>query len=238
MRRRAFLRTLASLGLGLTALLGGLAGLVLHEPASYRGIPVPEGKERRQLSGQFWSSCQEVRDSIDSKDDTHWQESFTADQMNSYFEEDFLRAKPFHLPPGLHTPRVAIEPNHLQLAFRYGHGFWSTVVRLDLNLWLVVREPNVVAIELLGVHAGALPISIQSMLEELADSAQQANIEVTWYRHEGHPVALLHFQADREHPRYLLQRLELQDGRLVLAGKSSGDAVPFRQMVSMLEQGH
>ena len=114
----------------------------------------------------------------------------------------------------------------------------DTVVRLDLNLWLVVREPNVVAIELLGVHAGALPISIQSMLEELADSAQQANIEVTWYRHEGHPVALLHFQADREHPRYLLQRLELQDGRLVLAGKSSGDAVPFRQMVSMLEQGH
>ena len=44
-------------------------------------------------------------------------------------------------------------------------------------------------------------------------------------------------QADREHPRYQLQRLDLQDGKLVLAGKSSGDAAPVRAMLSMGEAG-
>ena len=237
MRHRTLLRTLAMLGFGILVILGSLTGFIVHEPISYARIPVPEEPDRRKLSGEFLSTCDVVRNAIDSNAEAHWQETFTADQVNSYFEEDFLRAKPFHLPQGLHSPRVTIEPNHFHLAFRYGRGFWNTVVRIDLNMWLVVKEPNVVAIEVLGVHAGAMPISIQSFLEELADSAQQANIEVNWYRHDGHPVALLHFQADREHPRYLLQRLELQDGKLVLAGKSS-EASPLRTMLSMGEAGH
>ena len=234
MRHRALLRTLAMLGFGILVVLGSLTAVVVHEPRTYARIPVPEGTERRKLSGEFVSSYLKIQDAMNSNAEAHWQETLTADQMNSYFEEDFLRAKPFRLPQGVHSPRVTIEPNQFHLAFRYGHGFWNTVVRVDLNMWLVVKEPNVVAVEVLGVHAGAMPISIQSFFEELADNAQQANIDVNWYRHEGHPVALLHFQADRDHPRYLLQRLDLQEGKLILAGKSS-EATPFKNVLSMID---
>jgi hypothetical protein len=44
---------------------------------------------------------------------------------------------------------------------------------------------------------------------------------VNWYRHDGNPVALVRFQPDRPNPSVVLQRLELQDGRIVVEGKST-----------------
>lgn len=232
MRRRALLRTLLGLGMVLVASAGTMAYLLLREPSTYRNVTVPDGPERRELSGKFVSSVNSVKESMGGPAEMRWYETFTADQINSYFEEDFLRLKPFQLPPGLHSPRVMINPNHFQLAFRLGHGFWSTVITVDLNLWLVVKETNVIAVEVLGVHAGDLPISVQSFLEDVAEKARNINAEVTWYRNEGHPVALIKFQADQDHPTFLLQRLELQDGRIVIAGKSN-EAAPLRAMLTL-----
>jgi len=232
MRRRAFLRVAAFLG-GLLLLAAGiLASMVLHEPDSYHRISVPVGPERRNLSGEFYSSVWHMMDSVRNPNDDQWGAILTADQINSYFEEDFVRTKPFRLPDDIHSPRVQIEPGHLRLAFRYGEGFWSSVVTLDLNVWLVANEPNALAVEVLGLHAGALPCSTQSMLERVADFARNWNMEVTWYRCNGHPVALLRFQADQPSQAVVMQRLELQDGKILVAGRST-DGGPVR-LVSMV----
>jgi hypothetical protein len=211
------------------------ASLVLHEPDAYRQMPVPSGPERQNLSGEFYSSVWHMMDSVRNPNDDQWGAILTTDQINSYFEEDFQRAKPFRLPENIHSPRVQIEPGRLRLAFRYGQGFWSTVVTLDLNAWLVANEPNSVAVEVLGLHAGALPCSTQSLLERVADYARNWNLEVTWYRYNGHPVALLRFQSDQPNPAVMLQRLELQDGKILVAGRSS-DGAPLR-MISMATGG-
>src|SRR5262249_46644440 len=152
--------------------------------------------ERRNLSGEFYSGVWQVMDSVHNHGEDQWGATFTADQINSYFEEDFPRAKPFQLPENIRSPRVAIEPDHLHLAFRYGHGLFSSVVTLDLNAWLVANEQNVVAIEVMGCRAGALPISTQSLLESVGEYARNWNIEVTWYRHNGHAVALARFHPN------------------------------------------
>jgi hypothetical protein len=233
MRRRALVRTIACLCLFLAAGAGLLTWLLRREPASYRAIVVPEGAERRQLSGEFSRQMLAISTSTDGP----WSETFTARQMNSYFEEDFRRDKPFKLPAGLNSPRIAIKPGLLQLAFRYGDGFWSSVVRVDLNVWLVANEPNVVAVELKALHAGALPVSMQSLLEQIADNARRWNLDVNWYRHGDHPVAIVRFQTDRPSPSVLLQRLELQDGSIVIAGKAT-DPAPFKSMISMTEPAH
>src|SRR5437868_2015932 len=162
MRRRALLRTLAGLALVGVALLALLVGLVLREPPAYHRVAVPEPPERHKLSGEFVSAVSVVDSFIGGKED-RWQETFTSDQMNSYFEEDFNKVRPFHLPKGVHSPRVQIRPKQFELAFRYGHGFWSSVITVDLNVWLVVKEPNVVAVEVLGVRAGSVPVSVQSV---------------------------------------------------------------------------
>src|SRR5262245_58132117 len=235
MRRRALRRSLVCLAAILlaTTALGSFS--VLRVPRNYSRMTVPAGQDRRKLSGEFMSGVNEMMETIRTNGDGRWQETFSADQMNSYFEEDFLRATPFRLPDRIHSPRVNIEPDRFTLAFQYGRGFWSTVVTIDTKIWVVAGERNVVAIEFDGLHAGAVPISLQTFLEQIAESARQLAIEVTWYRHGSNPVALLRFQADRENPTVVIQKLELQDGKLVIAGKSN-EAAPLRTMLSMAGQ--
>ena len=232
MRRRAFYRSLVCLGFIVLAAAACIGYLVLRVPTTYARVTVPTGPERRKLSGEFVSGVNEMMATIE-KNDGHWNETFSADQMNSYFEEHFLGAMPFHLPEGVHSPRVRIDPSRFTLAFRYGRGFWSTVVSVEMNVWLVAGERNAVAVEVLGVHAGSMPISVQSFLEQVAENARQLSIEVTWYRRDGNPVALLRFQPDQENPTFVLQKLELQDGKLIIAGKSN-ETAPLRTMISML----
>jgi hypothetical protein len=235
MRRRAFFGFAASLVVLLAIVAAILGRMILHEPVSYQQIAVPSGQERRELSGEFYSNVWHMMDSVRNPGDEQWGAIVTANQINCYFEEDFLRAKPFRMPDDFHSPRVQIEPGHLRIAFRYGEGFWSSVVTLDLNAWLVANEPNSVAVEVLGLHAGSLPCSTQSLLERVADYARNFNLEVTWYRYNGHPVALLRYQSDQPNPPVVLQRLELQDGKLLIAGRSSEGAAV--RMVSMTGSG-
>lgn len=233
MRRRRLVRAMACL-FTLLAMGAGALGVVLQrEPTVYREIVVPEGPERRRLSGEFSSNIQRLMDSVGAAAEERWSGTFTVDQINSYFAEDFVRVPPFKLPKGVHSPRINIRPEGLTLAFRFGHGFWSTVITIDLNCWLIASEPNLVAIELVGVHAGAVPISPQSVLEQIAEQARQWNLEVNWYRHGGHPVALVRIQPDRPMPSVLVQRLELQDGKLLIEGKSTEPAA-FKSMISFV----
>src|SRR5262249_5203406 len=125
-----------------------------------------------------------------------WFGRFTDEQINSYFAEDFVRSGTAEklLPEGMHEPRISIQPDRIRLSFRYGAGVWSTIVSIDLGVWLAAKEPNVVVLELKGLRAGSLPISAQSLLEHISEAARGQSLEVTWYRHNGNPVAVLRFQ--------------------------------------------
>jgi hypothetical protein len=206
-------------------LLGGTGfGLVLllrHEPAFYVRAAVPPGQARTDCSDDFSREfSQRLLNGIVNK--RRWDARFTEEQINSYLAEDFItKHNGEHvLPQGVCDPRISLEADGLRVGFRYGKGSWSTVISVDLQVWLVKKEPNVVALEFKALHAGALPISAQSILERIAEMAQQQNIEVTWYRHQGHPVVLLRFEADRSNPTFLLQQLELRPGTLRIIGRS------------------
>ena len=206
------------LGTGVGTLL---AVLVHHEPGFYTQAAVPPGEIRSKASGEFVSSFIRLIDGVANR--REWGEPFTQEQINSYFEEDFVNEHGAErpLPEYIHEPRVVLEPDKIRLAFRYGTGLWSTIVSIDVRVWLVVKELNVVAVEFQAVHAGALPISAQSMLERVAAMAEQHDIDPTWYRLNGHPVLVLRFQAERSTPTFQLQRLELQAGKLLVAGRSN-----------------
>jgi hypothetical protein len=121
------------------------------------------------------------------------------------------------------------------LAFRYGTAFWSTVISIDLHIWLVAKEANVVALEFQGMHAGGLPISSQSLLERASETARRYDIDPTWYRHNGHPVLLLRFQAGRSRPTFQLEQLALHQGMLCISGRSL-DTMPQANLGTGREQ--
>ncbi len=221
------------LAFGIVLLLAVATGttlvvLVRHEPAFYRRASVAAGGERQQCSRAFKAEFVQLINDIVNK--RQWEARFTDEQFNSYFEEDFLlesnsgeRVLP--LPESIRSPRLALEADRVRLAFRYGTDPWSTIISLDFRIWLVPTEPNLVALEFQALHAGALRISAQSLLEHVYEALRQRNIDVSWYRHDGHPVALLRFQSDRTNPTFQVQRLELRPGMLLLSGRSI-DATP------------
>lgn len=202
------------------ALLGVGAGLVRCEPGFYRRLALPPGEERKQHSDEFTSAFVRLLSGIVDK--SQWYGHFTAEQINSYFMEDFTRNGTMDqtLPDGIHDPRIALDQDKVRLAFRYGKEPWSTIMSIDMRVWLVPKEYNVVALELQGMRAGLLPISAQSILERLSEAIRKQNrsIDVTWYRLNGNPVALIRFQADKPVPTIHLQRLELTSGEMKIWG--------------------
>jgi hypothetical protein len=222
------------LGFVVVVLVGGTGvgvfGLVRHEPDFYLKKAFPPGVERKQRSGKFvegfFQFCSDVREYQE------WNARFEEDCINSYFDEQFVASGLAEkvLPEGITAPRIAIEDDQFRLAFRYRVGPVSTIISIDMRMWLT-KEPNVVALELQGLHAGSLPIAAQSLLEQVSETARQNNIEVTWYRHRGNPVALLRFQADQDHPTVRLDHLVLHKGVLEIHGRST-ESAPLRAMLS------
>jgi hypothetical protein len=219
--------------LGLVLLLTGLGAggvvLVRHEPSTYLAAEPPEGPARQKLSVDSLNKLHNFYQRVQDDSPEPWSQDFTEEGLNSFFAEDFVKiGGESYLPSGFHAPRVLIEPDKIRLGCRYGEGPWSTVISLDLRVWLPKDQPNVVAVELQGLHAGSLPISSQSLLERIYEAARQHNIDVTWYRHDGNPVALLRFQAEQRRPTVQLHSLELQKGKLRITGRSSAS---FRVML-------
>jgi hypothetical protein len=220
MSRRSFL-----LALGILAVLAGAAGtavlaLVRYEPQRFAEAVLPPGDERTRYSQEFYTAFSQLYSDLGA--DREWDARFTERQINSYLSEGFVQSRLSEhlLPEHISEPRVLLEPDRVRVGFRYGSGFWSTLISVDLRLWLSGREPNVLMLQLDGFHAGALPIWMQSVLEGVSEVGRQNGIDVTWYRHDGRPVALLRFQADKPRPTLHLRAICLEDGVIHIQGSS------------------
>ena len=158
---------------------------------------MPPGPEREVLSKGFFSQAGTFYTSI--KENEKWEESFSEEQINSFLQEDFVRsaADKFTLPDHITDPRVAFEPERIRLAFRYHVGRFSTVVSINMRVWLTKAESNVVALEIQGMRAGRCRSRRKSILERLSEAAESNNVKLSWYRHDGNPVAVLRFQSDQ-----------------------------------------
>jgi len=217
-------------------LLATLYALVRHVPAYYCDAMPPAGKERQRQAAKFASDFAQFYQDVTYN--RQWSVRFGQQAINSFFAEhlnqsglgDGLvpatdqsvdRRTPFTLPDGLSDPRLLVRADGFRLGLRYRWGPLDTVLSIDMRVWLAAGELNVVALELQGLHVGALPISAQSLLERISETARSNNIEVTWYRYHGNPVALLRFQADQELPTYRLDHIALKDHEIGVWGRSS-----------------
>ncbi|MCS6976579.1 MAG: hypothetical protein NZM31_06160 [Gemmatales bacterium] len=219
MSRKSFLVTL-----GLIVLLGAVVltvvvWLLSCEPELYVQAEMPAGPDRVRLSQEFEKRAFDLFNEIQNEDD--WEAEFTEQQINSWLAEDFVESNlARQLPEQISEPRVALRPGKLFLAFRYGGPDFNTVVSLEGKVWIAPREPNTLALEIESFKAGAIPLSPRFLQQELTEGARQNNIDVQWYRKDGHPVAVFRLQADRRDPGVQLRELELKDGALRVKGRS------------------
>lgn len=207
--------------------------LVRYEPSVYLRAAVPAGKERHQMSENCWRELMQMYNAVTASEDQEWAHRFTDEQINSYLAENFgpSQGEDKILPKGISEPRIILESDKMRIAFRYGKGFWSSIVSVDLRVWLVKGEPNVVALKFVGFHAGALPISAQSLLESITDTCKNFGVGIDWYREEGAPVAVLRFQAEQQHPTLELEMIEMQPGAIHIQGRTK-DAASLRAFLA------
>ncbi len=205
------------------ALLGGsaliLLWLVKYEPHFYHRSAVAEGPQRKKLSSDFWVQAGKLGSNFTPNADGGPDDFvFSEAQINSFLQEEFSRWPDAaeYQNRGISAPRVSIDKDRLRLAFRYTTSLLSTVVSLDLRIWVVAKESNLFAVEILNRHVGAMPISAQSLQEEISALARSRKLEVTWYRHEGHPVALLRVQGSRNLSSAWVNRIDMEPGKLTI----------------------
>jgi hypothetical protein len=220
MRRKSLL-VIGILFLVGSGILAGLIGLVVYEPAYYRERETEPGEVRSRNSKVFSQTLSRLYGEI-MADRPSWQATFTEAQINSYLADKFVTSHldKILLPEGVSDPRIAIDREVIHLGFRYGTPPWSTIMSVDLRVWMAPGESNVVLLQVLGIRAGALPISSKMLIEKAAEAVrnQYRDLEITWHRHEGRMTALLRFNSSRQ--RTQLQKLQVGQGMLQIAGRT------------------
>jgi|DewCreStandDraft_2_1066082.scaffolds.fasta_scaffold00178_17 hypothetical protein len=209
----------------LVAVLAILTGLIKAEPAFYRQVSPPDTYDTREKASHLVTRIQDFKYEVRTR--PAWGIRIGAEELNCFFAEMMGPRGSFAgwLPSGFHSPRVAIVGDRLHLGVRYGQGWWSTVISLQLRIWLVAEEINVVAVEVCDLRVGQLGIARQSILDALSEAARASHIDVTWYRHGSNPVGLFRFFPDQPHPVSQILTLEVHDGNLTVAGRTRVEAV-------------
>lgn len=219
-RRRSFLLALALVLGAAGAVAFGLGTLLRHEPEFYTRPGCPDEFLVAEQAARVITRVQDLKNDIRLK--PAWAGTLAADELNCFFREHMADTGGFAgaLPPGCHAPRVAIDGDRLRFGVRYGRGFWSTVLWVELRAWLVKSEPNCLAVELIAIRAGSIPVNSQAVLDAITEAARDSNIDVSWYRSGGRPVGLFRFYADQLRPTTQILSFKIENGTLAVGGRS------------------
>ena len=219
-RRRTLFVAIGLLVLVLGVAIGVIGFIIKRVPSFYVSAARPNNYDTREKASRLMTRIQDLKNDIRTKN--VWGETFTVEELNCFFAEMMGENGTFTglLPEGFHTPRVAVNGDRLKIGFRCGEGFWSTIVWIDLHIWLVADETNLMAVEVCDLRAGELGVGTQSVLDAIGDAARASNIEVTWFRHNGNPVGLFQFFPDQPRPASQVLTLEVRDDKIVIAGRS------------------
>jgi hypothetical protein len=145
-----------------------------------------------------------------------WQALFTTDQINGWLATQLAQnseGSDSALPKNVRDPRVAIARDVLTLGFRTTSGGVETVISVDASVSLT--DDGAVAVRLIAVRAGVLPLPVLQLADELAGACQKLKLPVRWTRQDGKPVAIVEVHSSE--PIYV-DAIQLDENQLYVAG--------------------
>ncbi len=202
--------------------LGGVIFVLLFQiPDIYQELQIPEGSIRKDQSGQMIAKITNLFNEL-KNNEQKWGLRCSIDQLNSYIQEDFMQSigSGSDLPKKVNDIRVSIGDD-IYVGFRYQSFCGEVIVSIQFRVWLVAHETNTICLELIQLKAGSIPLSPHLLLDFITESAHQANMGISWYRHKGNPVALLKYQADQLLPTMIIDCLRAENGELLISGRST-----------------
>ncbi len=155
-----------------------------------------------------------------------WSAAFSDEEINAWLAEEVPKTLPRLLHSGGREPRILIEDGKVFAAARYQKDKMDTVISCEVEVELT-EQPNVLAIRISKLRAGALPIPLEQFQKRITQELAKGEIDVQWDRTDSGPVALLKIPSER--PEYVrtpvvVESVQLHNGHLVLAGNTGEHA--------------
>lgn len=157
---------------------------------------------------------------VDAEKMGSWHATFGDDEINAWLTEELPKKFPQLLAKGASDPRIIIENDRVLAAVRYKNRRIDTVISCELEVELT-EEPNMLALRVKHLKAGALPLPLSNFLKGISKEAGKGDVDVRWDVTEAGPIALV--TVPSEHPRYvsnpvIVESVQLVDGALILSG--------------------
>jgi hypothetical protein len=216
--RIAAIVALAIAGVGIVGLGGIYAALGRVRPFYEQAIQLdPQALEAgsREMESRATVLYSETRRA------GQWQAAFTAQQINGWLALQLTEVYGDALPDDISEPRVTIDDGRFTIGFRARRGGVDTIVSADASVTLT--ETGAVAIRLLSVQAGALPLPVMHVADDAARACQALALPVRWTQDAGQPVALIDVSHDStvNSKRIRIDAVELRHDGLYLAGHTA-----------------
>lgn len=226
MRRKKLVFWGATAFLAFVAIASGLLWALLRVPDFYAqaATTIPEEPEERKRAAK--QLVQETTNLInDIKHSDEWSATFKQDQVNSWFLEELRQSKYRDvIPEGVSDPRLVIHEGYLQMGFRFQRKGWNGIVSLQLKPW--IEGQNQLAIEIESIRAGIVPIPLEEMLHQLTQKLVDEGWEVKWNHANGHDVAIINLNKDRDPKTPVLESLTVAEGEVRIHGHRKGYTSP------------
>ncbi|MBS0210666.1 MAG: hypothetical protein JSS27_17120 [Planctomycetes bacterium] len=218
MARKLFIIVaLVVVGLLIAAASGWFA--LRHEPDFYAKALDREPIEQEKASDAMLAQATGL--ASQARKPGRWSAVITADEINGWLAVDLPKNHARNIPPGVSDPRVRIVPGEARLACRYADAPGGPAV-ISVIVDVHVAEPNVLSIRLRGLKAGAIPLPLTSVVEEVTRFTNQWQLPTQWRTQHGDPVALVDLKAllAQQDSHYQLDACEFKQGELWLAGET------------------
>ncbi len=216
------LRLAIVLGSGIAVLVGGSLLAVYRAsqqvPEFYRQAIHADTQRQEAASKEMLRTATALVNN--AQKEGVWEAEFTEKQINGWLAVDLVENHGQALPPEVRDPRVAIHPDGAKIGWRWNGNELSTV--FSLNVLLGLTEPNQLALTIRGARAGTVPLPLSQVLDTVTNAARELNLQLTWKKSGGHPVALISVPApDSEDQKMIIvETIELRQGAIYLAGKT------------------
>lgn len=219
MRWRSWVSAILIFVAAVAAIGGVLVALLKQQPGFYTRAEVtaPREDDSRRAS-ELQTRLSELQAEVFAEES--WGMQFTQDDVNAFFRQDPANNNLVEPLLGLTAPRVEFGGDRIRFAARRGSGFWSTVVSVELRAWLIADEPNTVAVEVVSLKAGALPLPERLVMDRVTAFGADNRATVTWFRSNGRPVAVVRWLNNQARPTTLLQTVTVADGSVSVGGRN------------------
>jgi len=187
-----------------------------HIPRFYEEAGKLDSTARQNGSDEMLRRTAEL--ASDTNRRGHWQEVFTAEQINGWLAVDLVENHPTLLPAELSDPRVAIHDGQIIVGCRYD-GQVSTVASLEADASL--QGPNQIAIRIRRARAGAVPLPLDKFMPQAIRALENAGCTVELRQASADPVLLITLNPQTRRGRTLmLESLTVREGQIEVAGET------------------